>query len=136
MLKRVEFKRRLKRCHTVERTYYETPEQVHPDAWKAVRTKSRAAPTRREFSKEEKFHKLQKCWSVAKGCEAKDTAEGCMLLLDRLNRPETKMEWMLTGIAAQQEDMLRKAGKLVEPDGLEVGTEWWKEEEIKGDVIT
>tara|TARA_X000001036_G_C20154959_1_gene592988 strand:- start:53 stop:436 length:384 start_codon:yes stop_codon:yes gene_type:complete len=127
MLKRVEFKRKLKRCHLVERTYYATPQRVHPDAWEAVRSKSRAEPTRREFSEEEKLHKLQRCWSTAKGCEAKDTAEGCMLLLDRLNRTESKMEWILTGVAAQQEDALRKAGK-PEPDGIEVGVEWWKED--------
>ena len=69
-----------------------------------------------------KDRKLQKCHKTAKRCEAKNAAEGCMLLLDRLDC-HAHDDWVATGLAAQKEDAQRQAGK-PEPDGLVLGIEW------------
>ena len=122
MLKRVGFKRRLERCHWVEDTHYAKPiQKAPPEAYKRACGKGRA-PTRREFTDEEKDRKLQKCHETAKRCEAKNAAEGCMLLLDRLDY-HAHDDWVATGLAAQKEDAQRQQGQ-PEPDGLVLGIEW------------
>lgn len=121
--KRVEFKRQLERCHLVHDTHYAKPVQkVPPDVYKRACGKGRA-PTRREFTDEEKNRKLKRCQETALRCETKSATEGCMLLLDRL-RQHALDDWVATGCAAQKEDAQRQQGQ-PEPDGLDLGIEWW-----------
>lgn len=125
--KRVAFKRKLELCHLLDDTHYATPDKKVPrEAYKPKKPKKPndqkgqpSPPTRREFTDKEKKHKLQKSQDAAKQCATTDTAEGCLLLLDRLRQHAIDL-WVETALAALTEDVQRREGE-PEPNGLVLG---------------
>jgi len=124
--KRVTFKRQLEQCHWLDDTHYATPAKKVPrEAYKPNKKKrddgdgQPRETTRREFTDEEKMRKLERSQETAEQCATKDTAEGCLLLLDRLRQHAIDI-WVPTAFAALNEDVQRQEGK-PEPDGLVLG---------------
>ena len=105
-------------------TYYAKPVKKVPrevyKPKKPAEQKGRPSPhTRRKFTDEEKTRKLERSQNTAEQCASNDTAEGCLLLLDRLRQHAIDL-WVSTAFAALNEDAQRKEGK-PEPDGLVLG---------------
>lgn len=125
--KRVVFKRKLELYHWLDDTHYATPAKKVPrEAYKPKKPKKPddqkgqpSPPTRREFTDEEKKHKLERSQDTAEECATNDTAEGCLLLLDRLRQHAIDL-WVTTAYAALTEDVQRREGE-PEPDGLVLG---------------